>query len=435
MSRKLLLASAAGLVILGLSGAAAYYVLRHEAAEIHPEVVAGFKSKAEKPTRTEAENAEITAKKDHIKKLFRQLGRAQDDIAYGVDDALGEQDRVIIEIAEYLDQIDVEDWLSPPDMRAILVYVLSGGEPDILHRVVAARSGTDREQNLAEGILRFAENDADKSRAALESVNPRVLESELMGPVALAKASLYTKVDPNRAIILLDDARLFNPHTAIEEAALRREIPLLLARGETRRGMMLTASYLRRFGKSAYRQLFLEDFSKAFVAKVSADDGVAVRDLDVSIGRAASNVRAETALAVAREALVKGRLKLAKAAAETTLDVADAPADQHDRARLYVAAAEAPTEQARAAADRLKALESKSFSDDDSKLRAAASDVATSVMRRPADVEPSAADNPSSAGPEAKDRPEVRVTGLKRVLVKAEQALKEVDAMMSRSRE
>ncbi len=412
----------AGLTAVALAAATGGYLyLRGGGSESH-EVALAHDPVSHQP------RAEDIQKMNEVKAFVRDLGLAQDGVAQGVKDAVDLQDHIIIEIAETLDEIDVQNWLSPPDYNSVLVYVLSGGEPDVLRKIVDAGAGSEFERRLAEGVLQFAENDPEKARVSLEMIEPRLLEAQLMGPVSLAKASVYAKKEPEKAIALLDDARLINPHTAIEEAAIRRQLPLLIRKGDVRRSMLLATDYIHRFGKSAYSSSFLEDFSRFYVSDAKHDSEFAALQFKDMIDSAADEVRAEAFLAMSREALLKGRLILGRAMAQSAIEVAGQSSIIYDRARLYLAAANAPTENAAAAQARLAEPIFSGMSDEDVEIRNAAKEVAGSVLRKP-DVE---LERVKSSGVLA-DIPSGRMASSNRALARAHNAIKDVDAIMAES--
>ncbi len=414
--------ASAGLTAVVLAAVAGGYIYLRD-GDGKPEEIALVKG----PSSYESK-AEDIARMNNVKALVRDLGIAQDGVAQGVRDAVDLQDHIIIEIAETLDEIDVRNWLSPPDYNSVLVYVLSGGEPDVLRKIVDTGAGSEFERRLAEGVLQFAENDPEKARTSLETIEPRLLEAQLMGPVSLAKASVYAKKEPDKAIALLDDARLINPHTAIEEAAIRRQLPLLIRKGEVRRAMLLATDYIHRFGKSAYSSSFLEDFSRFYVSDGKHDSEFAALQFKDMIDSAVPEVRAEAFLAMSREALLKGRLILGRAMAQSAAEVSGQSSIIYDRARLYLAAANAPTENAATAQARLAEPMSPEMSDEDAEIRSAAKEIAGSVLRK-ADVELEPAKQVGVLG----DIPSSRMASSNRALSRAQKAIKDVDAMIAES--
>ncbi len=205
------------------------------------------------------------------------------------------------------------------------------------------------------------------------------MDVSLVGPFALARASLYVEQDPAKAIELFDEARLSSPHTAIEEAAARREIPLLVSSGDTTRAMMLAADYVRRFGKSIYARKLFRDFAEAVAKRIELDDAAVVVGLAAATEGTDPQVRTDFLLDMAGEALLRGRLVLAKAAAGEVLKIGKGSEEDLDKAKLYEAAAEAPSD---SAADAIKVLDrivADRLSDEDTEIREVAGYIARAV--------------------------------------------------------
>ncbi|MET0408859.1 MAG: hypothetical protein ABW006_10875, partial [Hyphomicrobium sp.] len=177
--------------------------------------------------------------------LVEQLGAVQDRIIRGDRAALEVQSRLLSVIAHEVRSFDSVEWDDYVNRRTSLLFVLSGGDANVLKPLVERTDMNPVDQKLAAGVMNFAEGKPRQARQFFEDIDPRSLDVSLVGPFALARASLYLDDDHARAIDLLDDARLACPHTAINEAATRREIPILLKTGNAPRALMLTVSYIR----------------------------------------------------------------------------------------------------------------------------------------------------------------------------------------------
>ena len=113
----------------------------------------------------------------------------------------------------------------------------------------------------------------------------------------------------------LDDARLLSPGTIVEEAALRRQIALLAAAGKADRYEMLATQYLRRFPRSVYAGGFRQQFAVAIAAiRMPREPGRLAR-LESMLGGVAQSDRREVYLTIAKEAIAKGKMEMAKFAA------------------------------------------------------------------------------------------------------------------------
>jgi chemotaxis protein MotC len=330
------------------------------------------------PDYSSKPDAETRARTD-VLRLVEQLGSVQDRIIRGERTALADQARLLNDIAREVRRFGPEDWSDYVNVRTSLLYVLSGGNARVLKPLIDNNPLSEADQKLAAGIMSFAEGQTRAARKYFKDIDPRSLDVSLVGPFALARASLYLDDDRGKAIELLDDARLACPHTAIDEAATRREIPILINTGNTARAMMMTTSYVREFGKSIYAWKLFRDFSEAAAKRSDLDDTTTIDRLAGSFEEKDKQVASELFIDVAGEALLQGRLKLAKAAADRVLKTETATPQNLDKARLYAAAAEAPSI---AASDALRALEQVTadrLSDEDTEIREVAGLIAKTV--------------------------------------------------------
>jgi len=181
--------------------------------------------------------------------------------------------------------------------------------------------------------------------------------------------------------VLLDEARLACPHTAIEEAAVRREIPVLVSKGDTHRAMLLLTDYLRRYGRSIYAWKLFRDFSAAAAKRDEFDSRDMVDKLTEATSTADRQSRIDLLLAMAAAALPSGRISLAQAAANKALTLKPDNAEDLDRAMLYQAAANAPSTRAAEALSALRQITADRLTGNDVEIREVAGYIAQTVTQ------------------------------------------------------
>ncbi|MBS0253109.1 MAG: hypothetical protein JSR78_18780 [Proteobacteria bacterium] len=361
------------------------------------------------------------------RQLLEELGAAQDKIVRGDRAALADQQRLMIDIAREVRSFSPEAWDDYANVRTSLLYVLSGGDARVLQPLIKQNSLSMSDQNLAAGIMSFAEGQPKKARELFEDIDPRSLDVSLVGPFALAKASLYLEDDHAAAISLLDDARLACPHTAIDEASTRREIPVLLDSGDTNRAMMLTISYVREFGKSIYAWKLFRGFAEAAAKQKEFDGQESIDRLAENFDDGDMQPASELFIDLAGEGLLQGRLKLAKAAASKVLAAPNASLENKERARLYIAAAEAPSNDAVNAMKALDQITVDRLSEDDAEIREVAGFIAKTVTgTQGGTAPPHKGDSQTMAQAPGEQSAMTALT-------KADEILKAADSMISRS--
>ncbi len=367
-------------------------------------------------------------------RLVEQLGAVQDRIIRGDRGALTDQARLLNDIFRAVRAFTPDDWKDYVNVRTSLLYVLSGGDAHVLKPIVNGALLSKADQQLADGIMSFAEGQPKKSRELFESIDPRSLDVSLVGPFALARASLYIGDDNERAITLLDDARLACPHTAIDEAAARREIPLLINAGSTERAMMLTTSYVREFGRSIYAWKLFRQFSEAAAKRPELDSAATVERIAGAVDGENLQPASELFADLAGEALMQGRLQLAKAAANKVLAIEGSSQASRNKARLYLAAAEAPSD---AAGNALKALDQIAvdrLSEDDTEISEVAGFIAKSVIGAGNGASRNIASRGASKGAQAIDvTKEATAMKASAAVDDADEILKKADTMIARS--
>jgi len=374
--KRIVLIAAISLVLLTGIGAGAFYYLKSVPSNSADSVAIHLGHAVPSYSDEAAMQAEP---RKRILRLVEDLGGVQDQIIRGNRAAVADQNRLLADISHVVRHFAQQDWDDYVNVRASLVYVLSGGDAGVLKPFVSGNTPNDADQKLAQGIMNFAQGQTKAARKFLKDIDPRSLDVSLAGPFALARASLYVEQEPAKAIELFDEARLSSPHTAIEEAAARREIPLLVGMGDTTRAMMLAADYVRRFGKSIYARKLFRDFAEAVAKRDGLDEATVVVGLTAATEGADQQVRTDFLLDMAGEALLRGRLVLAKAAASEALKIGKGSEEDLDKARLYGAAAEAPS---KSAADAIKVLDrivADRLSDEDTEIREVAGYIARAV--------------------------------------------------------
>ncbi|MEQ1715879.1 MAG: hypothetical protein ABL907_07835 [Hyphomicrobium sp.] len=345
----------------------------------------GLSKRAGHEAEGDGKSASATQAPDRVRnntigKLVRELGEIQDRIAQGQPDALVEQQRQFSVLADEFDKIDAGNWQSMPNTDDILIYVLSGGEPDVLRRFVRTASPDASEKRIVDSVLNFVEQNDKESLASFGPMNVLELRPGIAGPVALAKASLLLGTDDKTTSATLDLARLVSPNTAVEEAALRRQIPIVFAQKNFARGLLLMTDYVARYGKSLYAPKFFQSVVPIVVKNDTSDGTKFIDEFADAVEGVDDQVACDVLLSFARTFLAQGRLSAVKAATSWTLKRANASDLSKNRARLYLAAAEAPSEKAGEVAATLGRFNDSALSEEDQGIRRVAGDIASSVV-------------------------------------------------------
>ena len=193
--------------------------------------------------------------------LVRTLQRVQDRIALGSVRAHQAQRKLLQHIAIKFASVDPVAWREPRNTRALILFLLAGGDSKIGRAIHAQGLDEAVDSNLVEAALAYGEGRRQNARKLLRDVKPQNLAASLGGHVALVKSGLYRKSNPKKSMYYLDLARLLMPGTLIEEASLRRGIVAAGNDGDLETFKMLAGQYLRRFGASVYGSDFDAKFA------------------------------------------------------------------------------------------------------------------------------------------------------------------------------
>jgi chemotaxis protein MotC len=311
-------------------------------------------------------------------------------------------------------------WREPANARAAIIYVLSGGRPHLLHKLIEEKLLPESETELARGALAYATGRREEAWSLLEKMDARDLPPALGAHLALMQASLTMDKDPGSAVAYLETARLLAPGTLIEEAALRRQLSVASALSDAESFMSLARQYLRRFPDSIYAANFMRAFPDLWAGLDLPGDAETFASLEATVAGLAGADRRAIYLALAHDGLVAGEVELARLTATGASGLAEADSAEGRRAALYAAAAQVAGEDTPRALEALRAIDPAALDEADAELHAAALSVAEQVRQEPESVRPPAGDA-GGAEPSA-------------VLERAREAIAAADALLERTR-
>ncbi|MFG1421513.1 hypothetical protein [Roseixanthobacter liquoris] len=273
----------------------------------------------------------------------RALQRLQDKVAAGSVEAVDGQRRMLAQIDQDFKAAPAAVWQDPRNARALVIHVLSGGNPAVLRGILAQEPLPALDERLLRGALAYVEGREEQALRLFGEIDARTLPNALGAQVAIAQAATTVRKDPAKAARLLDLARLLMPGTLVEEAALRREILVASQSGDTDQFARLSKQYLDRFAHSVYAGNFRQRFAAALTRMPFIDAPDGFQRLDSLLQPLDEASRREIFLLVARSAVIQGKARTTITAAERALASAPPLSSDAERARLYKAAAQAAT--------------------------------------------------------------------------------------------
>eukprot|EP01037_Dinobryon_pediforme_P007304 gene7304-7375_t len=184
--------------------------------------------------------------------LVRSLQSLQDKIGSGNKAMQDARPSLMARLTDNFKTAPDSVWADVRNQRAAIIYLLNGGDRRIVQALYTKGVMVKSDSVLFDGTLAYVSGDLEKAGKAWDKLDTFAQPASLGSHVAFAQAALAVKDDPEKAIKLLDVARLLAPGTLIEEAALRRELTLLKGPEKIDAYFRLAIQYLRRFNKSLY---------------------------------------------------------------------------------------------------------------------------------------------------------------------------------------
>ncbi len=324
--------------------------------------------------------------------LVRALQAVQDGIARGDTAAHGSHITLIRQIGEKFLAADPTVWSNPRNGQAVVIYLLSGGAPQIVRKLPRDKMNVD--VRLFNGALAYVEGRQEEARELLKEIRPRTIPSGLGGQVALVQGALFARTEASLAIERLDDARLLLPGTLVEEAALRREILLVGQAEDFEKFEFLTLAYIRHYRNSIYAGDFWQRFSAGLTQSSLALDERRFARISALLEQIDRASRLKLYLVIARAAMVRGRLAVTRLAGERALTLsADATAER-ERAHFFRGASRVLTDEYDGGLAELKSLDRSKLPERDVPLLNATVQLALDVRKPFAGGSTAAADKP-----------------------------------------
>ncbi len=242
----------------------------------------------------------------------RALNAAQSRMAMGDEKARAEISNLLKEVEEAIAATEPEGWKEARNVRAATIYLLCGGAPGRLREVYEAQFIGEEWAALLEASLRHAEGHSIAGAKALLTFDARAYPSTLGGHLALVQSGALISDDKAKAVLLLDLARLLMPASFVEEAALRREIGAIDPLWQHDKFLHLANGYASRYSASPYAPAFWRNLRAALLSVAPSLAPELATKFDAVLTRAQRGERAEFALALARNALLRGSFAFAQ---------------------------------------------------------------------------------------------------------------------------
>jgi chemotaxis protein MotC len=336
--------------------------------------------------------------------IVRSLESLHDQMVLGSRATQTAMPGVLRQLGARLIAADPSAWREPRNARAIVVYILSGGEIRVARKVLESDKCPDSEKRLIDGALSYLEGNKVRAKSLLENVDPLSLEPTVGSHIALAQAALLAQDNPSKAMNLLDMARILAPGTLAEDAALRREIFLAEETADFDKFIAMSEQYLRRFRRSVYADSFHHSFAISVVRLSQTANVQQLASLAGLLTELNSHEQLRLYLQVAQSSVVNAKVGAARWAAEKAARLAPQNGIEAHRAVLYDGAAAVLTTDYDRGLSELKGVDATHLLRDDALLKEAALGLAVQIRQWPAAQERTDKDKPAPAPPRPQDK-------------------------------
>ncbi len=318
-------------------------------------------------------------------KLLRTLQQTQDRIAQGSQVAYEVQRKLLDHIGTKFVRFPKHVWEDAKNSEAAAVFALAGGDPQVGRWLLKNRKILPKYEPILKGAVEFASRNYEKATELLANVDPLAYPGHLGGSLALVKAMLVAKTDPEQAVKLFAKAKLLGPGTLVEEAALRRSVGLFKSEEHLPKLVATSHAYYRQFGRSVFGPIFDQSLAKAVVNFGDAALEMHQANLIDAVKQISPGRQKTIYLMFAKNALVSGKMAFAKftAATATATKVQGESPASNMRAHLYTVAANVASEGLKEVMGALDTIDAKTLSEDDKKIFRGATKIANAIVQWP----------------------------------------------------
>ena len=329
-------------------------------------------------------------------KMVRSLQIVQDQIANGDHASLPMQQKLLELTDARFRSAGSEEFDDPRNLSALLVWAMSGGNPTTVEVTLSRLQLQGDDAVIGKGVLAYMRGQLAKAAAILDPIDPMTRTDDTGAFIALVKGSIIGGKSPAPALKLMDQARLLAPGTLVEEAALRRSLPLVLTMRQPDRFLRLAEQYTRRFLRSPYASEFADAFVEGLV---TFHDDIDEAEIDTIVSLMSPPQQEAIYLRLARRSTIKGQIERSAFASEKAREtMQDTEQGADPRAMLYQAIASITSENIEEVLARLKDVDPGQLSPRDRRLLLAARAIAAEVLAPPEpEQQPAAGDEPAES--------------------------------------
>ncbi|MBG1233184.1 hypothetical protein [Aestuariivirga litoralis] len=328
--------------------------------------------------KAEISEPEVALHSDIIHKV-RTLQLELTAMSRGDPEASTRFKKVMIEMRTLLRGSSFEK-LDPAEIDALVVYVLSGGTPDLVLKATAVTPMSTRRKALLQAALAYVSDSPKLAAEKLSVLDPAAFPDPIAARLNMMLAQVHNDAPFEERRGYLVEAANHALGTLVEEAATRRLVALASTKQQRLDFVYWASRYERRFPKSLYYSDFATDLVKGIAGMEKNKTPVA--DVDLELLAAALPLDRKVAVMgdLQATALRAGYKRLCSFAFGKIVKLAAEGSEDMNRARLYQAACNVGDGEA--ALQVLTNFKAASFSMEDVEVLRAATSLADGIAQQ-----------------------------------------------------
>lgn len=315
--------------------------------------------------------------------LVRSLQTIQDKVISGDIESLDVQRYLLNEIDRRLRTIDMAVFEDPRNVDAVLIFAMSGGNPETLDILAERDVGGNFDNRVTSILRRYLSGRGSTATTQLKDVVPEYRNTRIGPYLELIGANALMDEQTDVALKFFDWARVEAPGSIVEEAALRRSLAITSQKGDAKRALRYARRYARRFMNSPYASQFAEIFVSLAIEQKQALPPPEIKAVLSLIERKRQR---EIYLRLGRRAAINGDKALAEFASREARRLSETgDTGQLALAELYSGLVNVPSDGIEKVLQDLAEIPDTALSPKDRFLREAAQVIGEEVLRPPGD--------------------------------------------------
>ena len=361
-----------------------------------------------------------------IRDTTRYIERLQDAAALGDLSSLDLQQKIMLQLEKDISLSTPEQLSEPRNVKAVALYLLSGGNPNAIAKAYAnIKIENEEYRTLLDASLAYARSNKEEAHAAIGKLDLENLPANIGGRLYIAQAILIADSDPIAAIASLKRASVIMHGTMVEEASLRRCASFAAKANDIKNFEDCSGNYIRRFAKSIYWKDFAASLAISSASIDDAKNFFYESWLKPTLDELPVPIQLDVMLGIAQHSVPLGNFILANKCAVRAVQLSDEKSSERNRGLLYASASMLGLNEVLLAASKLHLINVTKLVGEDLYLY----NKAISVLEQ---IHAVASSKSMGAESKTQSSPDTQSKSFEDLIARADLLLKQVDAELMR---